>query len=96
MENKNERITERSEQDKKIMVNRLNRISGQVAGVKKMIVNNKYCNEILIQLSAICKSVKSLANLIIENHLYNCVVKDIKEGNLGVLSEVTNWFKRLQ
>lgn len=93
---KDEKFTARSEQDKKTMVNRLNRISGQIQGIKKMILGNKYCHEILIQLSAVCKSIKSLANLIIEKHMYSCVLPSIKNGDVAVLSEVATLFKRFQ
>ena len=88
-----ERKTERTEQDKKAIISR---ISGQIEGVKKMISLNSYCDDVLIQLLAITKSVKSLANLIIEKHMYNCVLKNIKQGNLDVLSEVADMFKRFQ
>ena len=67
------KYTKRSEAEKKIINNRLNRIEGQVRGVKKMIEEDRYCDDVLIQLSAIDKSIKSLANHILENHMYTCV-----------------------
>ena len=45
-----------------------------------MIGEDAYCNDVLIQLSAIENSVKSLSNHILENHLYNCVTKDLEDG----------------
>ena len=54
--------TERSEKEKQLINNRLNRIEGQIRGVKKMIGEDAYCNDVLVQLSAIENSVKSLSN----------------------------------
>ena len=91
-----QRKTIRSQEDKKRMLSRLNRIEGQINGVKKMIEDDKYCDDVLIQLSAINKSVKSLANLIVEKHMYSCVLENIQNGNAEILSEVAALFKRFQ
>ena len=88
--------TKRSEGEKKIINNRLNRIEGQVRGVKKMIEEDRYCDDVLIQLSAINKSIKSLANHILENHMYTCVYKDLEKGNYEIIDEVVNLFRRFQ
>lgn len=86
--------TQKSEQEKKIVVNRLNRISGQLAGVKKMILENKYCKDILNQLSAVCKSIKSLANVVIEKYMYGLLKNKNRDSNS--LSEVSSLFKKFQ
>ena len=97
MEDKNCcRKTVRSDAEKKTINNRLNRIEGQVKGVKKMIEEDRYCDDVLIQLSAIDKSVKSLANHILENHMYNCVLNDIEKGNIEIIDEVVSLFRRFQ
>ena len=59
-----------------------------------MIQNDEYCNDILIQLSAIENSVKSLSNHILENHIYSCVANDLEKGNLEVIDELINLFKK--
>lgn len=89
-----EKKTVRGEDEKKLIINRINRISGQLVGVKKMIENDKYCDDVLIQLSAIKNSVKSLSNNILESHLYNCVTRDLENGILDTLDEIINLFKR--
>ena len=86
--------TKRSANEKKLITNRLNRISGQVNGVKKMIDNDAYCNDVLIQLSAIENSVKSLSTHILENHLYTCVPRDLENGDLDTVDELVSLFKR--
>lgn len=86
--------TERGIDEKKLINNRLNRISGQINGVKKMIDNDTYCNDVLIQLKAIENSIQSLSNHILENHLYNCVTRDLENGELDTIDELISLFKR--
>ncbi len=89
-----EKHTYRSEEEKKLVQNHLNRIEGQVKGIKKMVEEDRYCNDILIQLSAIEKSIKSLSNHILENHLHTCISKNLSEGDSEVIEELTTLFKR--
>ena len=86
--------TKRGENEKKLIINRLNRISGQINGMKKMIENDAYCNDVLIQLKAVESSIQSLSNHILENHLYTCVTRDLENGNLDTIDEVISLFKR--
>ena len=86
--------TKRNTNDKKLFINRLNRISGQIKGITKMIENDAYCNDVLIQLSAVENSVKSLSTLVLENHLYNCVPKDLENGDYDTIDELISLFKR--
>ncbi|MCI6789304.1 MAG: metal-sensing transcriptional repressor [Mollicutes bacterium] len=90
------KTTIRGDEEKKDIEHRLNRIRGQVDGVKKMVDNDAYCDDILIQLSAIDKSIKSLANLILDRHLHTCIVDNIKKGNYEILDEISNLFRRFQ
>jgi DNA-binding FrmR family transcriptional regulator len=85
----------RTEQEKRDLISRLNKIEGQVKGVKKMIENDRYCDEILIQIAAIDKSMKSLGNVLLKSHLSTCVVNSIKEDNLEVIDQVMDLFRRL-
>lgn len=80
--------------DKKHIQNRLNRIEGQLKGIKKMVDEDCYCNDLLIQVVAVEKSMKSLANYILENHLYKCITNDLEKGNYEVIDEVISLFKR--
>ncbi len=86
--------TKRGEEEKKLINNRLNRIGGQINGIKKMIENDSYCNDILIQLKAVENSIQSLSNYILENHLYNCVSRDLENGELDTIDELISLFKR--
>lgn len=54
---------------------RINRILGQIEGVKKMIESNRYCPDILIQLKAVRSAIRAVENNIFQTHLYSCVVE---------------------
>ena len=86
--------TIRNEEEKMLLNNRLNRIEGQIRGVRKMISDDAYCNDILIQLSAIENSVKSLSNQMLENHLYTCIARDMENGKFDTIDEIISLFKR--
>ena len=75
--------THRTEDEKKLLNSRLNRIEGQIKGVKKMISEDAYCNDVLVQLSAIENSIKSLSNLMLEKHLYTCIARDLENGSMS-------------
>ena len=96
MENKKccDKKTYRTANEKKLLNNRLNRIEGQIKGVKKMISEDAYCNDILVQLSAIENSVKSLSNLLLEKHLYTCIARDLENGKIDTIDEIVSLFKR--
>lgn len=86
----------RSEEEKKNIISRINRIIGQMNGVKAMIEENRYCDDVLIQLSAIDKSIKSLANLVLDHHMHTCLIENIERGNYAVVDEIVDLFKRFQ
>ncbi len=59
-----------------------------------MINNDAYCNDVLIQLSAVSNSVKSLSNHILENHLYTCITDGLQKGDEEVIEEIISLFKK--
>lgn len=85
----------RTDEEKKYLTTRLKTIEGQIRGISKMIDDDKYCNDILIQLLAVNKSIKSLSSDILKSHLETCVVDDIKMNNLEVIDEVMELIGRL-
>ena len=90
------KFTHRSEIEKKKIIKRLNIIEGQVRGIKQMIENDRYCDDVLTQMSAINNSIESLENSILESHIKSCVSNQIKAGNLEIIDEVMELFKRLR
>ena len=87
--------THRDIELKKKINKRLKTIEGQIRGVEKMVEEDKYCNDILIQLLAINKSIKSVSNEIFKNHLSTCVVRDIKNNDPKIIDEVMELIGRL-
>lgn len=86
--------TNRSAEEKKRIISRLNRISGQINGISKMVEQDAYCNDVLIQLSAVKNSIKSLSTYILENHLCTCVARDLENGDFEAIDEIVSLFKR--
>lgn len=81
---------------KKKLINRMKRMIGQLNGIMKMIEDDRYCDDVLIQLSAVDKSIKSLANSILEEHMHSCVIESLKNGNEEAIDEIIDLFKRFQ
>ena len=86
----------RSAEEKHAIEVRINRIVGQLNGIKNMIENDRYCDDVLIQLSAVNKSVKGLANLVLDAHMHSCLIENIQAGNFEVVDEIVALFKRFQ
>lgn len=82
-------------EEKEKMVKRLNVIEGQVRGIKQMIIEDRYCEDILMQLSAVTRSLKSLGNQVLNSHMKSCVVEDIKKGNIEVVDDMIELFDKL-
>lgn len=73
----------------------MNRIIGQVNAIKDMIEHDKYCDDILIQISAASSSLKSVGLIIMEKHMNACVKEKIKSGDDKIIEEVIATIKRL-
>lgn len=84
----NEHKSHHSESTKKNLVTRLNRIEGQVRGIKGLIEKDTYCDDVITQISATQAALNSVAKILLEAHMKECVVDRIQEGDLEVLDEV--------
>ena len=71
---------ERSEKEYKDLLNRLSRIEGQVRGIRRMVENDAYCPDILVQVSAVNAALNSFNKVLLANHIRTCVADDIREG----------------
>lgn len=85
----------RSEEEKRALEIRLNRVIGQLNGVRKMIVEDRYCGDILIQLSSVEKVVRGISATILETHMKTCMVEEIKNGNEGIIDEIFDLIGRM-
>ena len=75
---------------------RINKISGQLNGVNKMIDENRYCGDVLIQIAAIESALKEVGYIILKDHLYTCVSEDIKTNDFASLEEAIEISKKLK
>lgn len=75
---------------------RLKKISGQINGVSKMVDENRYCGDILIQIAAIESALKEVGYIILKDHMYTCVSSDIKDDNFSSLEEALEISKKLK
>ncbi len=78
----------RSSENKEALIKRINRAQGQLNGIKQMIEDDRYCKDILIQLSAVEKAVSAVSREILSEHMKTCVVDDIQKGNTEIIDEV--------
>lgn len=90
-----QRSKKRSEEEVRLLINRLNRIEGQVRGIKRMVEENVYCPEILIQVSAINAALNSFNKEMLNSHIKNCVKQHVKEGDDEVLDELLKTLQKL-
>ena len=98
MEEKRERChktKERSEKEYRDLINRLSRIEGQVRGIKKMVENDVYCTDILIQVSAVNAALNSFNKVLLSNHIRTCVADDIRAGKDEVVDELVVTLQKL-
>jgi DNA-binding FrmR family transcriptional regulator len=82
------RKSHHSDQTKSNLISRLNRIEGQIRGVKGLIEKDTYCDDVLNQIAAIQAALNSTGRLLLEGHMRSCVVERIEEGDHAVIDEL--------
>ena len=90
-----EKTTERSELERKRLINRLNRIEGQIRGIRGMVERNAYCPDILTQCAAASAALNAFNRDLIGNHIKGCVVRDLKDGDDTVIDELVATLQKL-
>lgn len=82
------RKSHHSDKTKANLVTRLNRIEGQIRGIKGMIEKDTYCDDVLNQISAVQSAINGVSKLLLEHHMRSCVVERIGEGDHEVIDEL--------
>ena len=85
----------RSEKEYKDLINRLSRIEGQVRGIKRMVEEDYYCPDILVQVSAVNAALNSFNKVLLANHIRTCVADDIKAGKEETIDELVLTLQKL-
>ncbi|WP_028778002.1 metal-sensitive transcriptional regulator [Shimazuella kribbensis] len=83
-----ERKSHHSDKVKKNLINRLNRIEGQVRGVKGLIEKDTYCDDVLNQIASIQSALNGVGKLLLEQHMKSCVVDRFQDGDKEVIDEL--------
>lgn len=89
------RKKERSPEEYRKLIHRLNRIEGQVRGIRAMVENGAYCPDILVQSAAVSAAMNGFNRALLNAHLRNCVVRDIRAGDDSVVDELTDLLQKL-
>lgn len=89
------KMTNRNEEEKKKLINRLNRIEGQIRGIRGMIEKDAYCNDILIQSAAASAAINAFNKELLCSHIKNCVTRDIRNGDDQVIDELMETLYKL-
>ncbi len=85
----------RSEKLDADLISRLNRIEGQVRGIKGMIEKGVYCDDVLTQIAAVQSAMSSVSKLLLESHMRTCVIEKLKAGDRDVIDEFVKTVGRL-
>lgn len=90
-----QRKKERSPEEYKKLIHRLNRIEGQIRGIRGMVENDAYCPDILVQSAAVNAAVNAFNKELLASHIRSCVAQDIREGKDEVIDELVVTLQKL-
>ena len=85
----------RTDEEYKSLMNRLNRIEGQIRGIKGMLEKNAYCTDILVQVAAVNSALNSFNKELLAEHIRTCVIEDIKAGKEDTVDDLVDTIKKL-
>ncbi len=85
----------RSEEEYKALINRLNRIEGQIRGIRGMVEKNAYCTDIIMQVSAVNAALNAFNKELLSNHIKTCVAEDIKAGKNETVDDLLSTLQKL-
>ena len=86
---------ERSEKEYKDLIHRLNRIEGQIRGIRGMVEKDAYCTDILAQVAAANAALNSFNKVLLANHIKTCVTQDIRDGKEETVDELVATLQKL-
>jgi DNA-binding FrmR family transcriptional regulator len=86
---------QRSPEETTALIHRLNRIAGQIQGIKGMIERNAYCTDILVQSSAVTAAINAFNKELLATHIRTCVAQDIRDGKDETIDDLVNTLQKL-
>ncbi|ASJ55027.1 metal-sensitive transcriptional regulator [Brevibacillus formosus] len=90
-----DRSTERPEKIKSNLISRLNRVEGQVRGIRGMVEKDVYCDDILNQIAAVQSALNAVGKMLLEGHMKSCVMDRIQQGDHEVIDELLKTMNKL-
>ena len=87
--------TERTEEERKRLMNRLKRIEGQIRGLQSMLERDAYCTDILTQCAAVKAALNAFDRDLLARHIRTCVVRDLRAGDESVIDELADTVQKL-
>ncbi len=90
-----EKHVKREQKFKKDLVHRLNRIEGQVRGIKGMVEDDLYCDDILNQVASVQAAIRSFSKELLESHMKSCIVNSIEHGETEIIDELIKTMGKL-
>ena len=90
------RTKHRTENEKKNLKRRLKILSGQISGIEQMIDDDRYCDDVLLQISSVTNALKSLGIEILKNHMETCMIDEINKGNNEVVKDIISLMGKLK
>lgn len=89
------KITSRTEEERKKLIHRLNRIEGQIRGIRGMIESDAYCTDVLTQSAAAAAAINGFNKELIGYHIKGCVTRDIRAGEEETVDELLEILQKL-
>ena len=86
---------ERSPEEYKALIHRLNRIEGQIRGIRGMVEASAYCPDILNQVAAVNAALNAFSRELLSSHIHTCVVEDVRAGKDETIDELMQTIQRL-
>jgi DNA-binding FrmR family transcriptional regulator len=86
---------ERGDEEYRSLINRLNRIEGQIRGIRNMVEQSAYCTDILVQVTAVSAALNAFNKELLASHIKTCVAEDIKNGREETVDELVATLQKL-
>jgi DNA-binding FrmR family transcriptional regulator len=89
------RKKQRSEKEVRDLINRLKRVEGQIRGIQRMVEEDCYCPDIIVQVAAANAALNSFNKVLLAEHIRTCVAEDVREGNDDKVDELVGMLQKL-
>lgn len=85
----------RADEEKRLLINRINRIKGQINAIGRMVEDDCYCPDVLLQISAAESALRALSKVMLTEHINTCVLSDIRAGSESAAEELAELIAKL-